>query len=180
MGLKGHKWPFAAGTEWGTPYSRHEVPNSPFQRTRRVRAPQFDASGNDAPSAKVQLARCDERWRACAGGVTLYMEPSGHAPLSKPGTENPRCLRSACPSPTTVVICPLVNSRRTEIRERERDALSVWAVWSIAGRGEADRNSTEEETSVPPTTLDSSPPRNPRHTNQRGVSTGGGFPPAAG
>ena len=104
------------------------APPLPPSRCGTCRAPQLRSCGNDAPSAKVQLALCDERWPANVSVVTLCMEPSGHAPLSKPGTENPRCLRSACPSPTTVVICPLVDTEQRQSRGRERRHLRLFAL----------------------------------------------------
>jgi len=78
---------------------RSGAPPLPPSRCGRCRAPQWRSCGNDAPSGKVQLALCNERWPANGGGVTLCMEPSGHAPLSKPGTEIRRKIPVVCGVP---------------------------------------------------------------------------------
>jgi len=116
VGLKGHKWPFAEGTEWARRYSRHEVLNSPFLGVRTVRATQLRCCGNDAPSATGQLVETIEHWLA---RITLDKKSWTGAPLKSGDGKPPLSTLSPLSEPDNGVICPFVNSRRTEIRESE-------------------------------------------------------------
>ena len=96
----------------------------PPSRCGTHRAPQFDASGNDAPSAKVQLVRAnppsvlEKLWSRF-----VWNRPDTRLSQNR-GRKIP-VVAECLSSPTTVVICPLVDTEHRQSRGRERRHLRL-------------------------------------------------------